>query len=169
MPERKRFFFIVAFPKEKWETICWQGENEKHVLKSGTRHPPRPDGVPPNLFKLSKTYWLVSSIANICHNRTTGGGVLFSSRCTFFHRQHWRYCFMKVYSENITHKIPYTPTKKPSTPTKIPRKKPSTPTKYWVRQPKYQVRQAKYQVCQPKIYAVLSRGNFCRKFTHFWA
>ena len=64
---------------------------------------------------------------------------------------------MKVYSENITHKIPYTPTKKPS-----------TPTKHRVRQPKYQVRQAKYQVCQPKIYAVLSRGNFCRKFTHFF-
>ena len=29
------------------------------MLKSGTRHPPRPDGVPPNLFKMSKTYWLV--------------------------------------------------------------------------------------------------------------
>ena len=101
---------------------------------------------------------------------TTGGRdrVLFSSRCTFFHREHRRYCFMKVYSENITHKIPYTPTKKPSTPTKIPRKKPSTPTKYWVRQPKYQVRQPNYQVRQPKLYAVLSRGNFCRKFTHFF-
>ena len=38
----------------------------------------------------------------------------------------------------------------------------------------HQVRQPKQQVCQPKqhvrpilIYAVLSRCNFCRKFTHF--
>ena len=30
---------------------------------------------------------------------------LFSSRCTFFHREHGRYGFRKVYSENITHKI----------------------------------------------------------------
>merc|ERR1712018_344976 len=95
---------------------------------------------------------------------STGGGGLFSSRRTFFHREHGRYCFRKVYSENITHKIPYTPNKKLSTPTK----KPSTPTKYQVRQPKYQVRQPKYQVCQPKIYAVLSRGNLCRKFTYFF-
>ena len=42
----------------------------------------------------------------------------------------------------------------PSTPTK----KTSKPTKYHVRQPKY----------QPKVFAVLSRGNFCRKFTHFF-
>ena len=48
------------------------------------------------------------------------------------------------------------------------KKKPSTPTKYQVRQPKYQVRQPKYQVRQPKIYAVLSQGNFCRKFTYFF-
>ena len=33
---------------------------------------------------------------------------------------------MKVYSENITHKIPYTPTKKPSTPTKIPSRQTKT-------------------------------------------
>ena len=47
-----------------------------------------------------------------------------------------------------------------------------------VRQPKYQVRQTKRQVrnfnqkSTPKkqmlIYAVLSRCNFCRKFTHFF-
>ena len=63
---------------------------------------------------------------------TTGGGGLFSSRRTFFHREHGRYCFRKVYSENITHKIPYTPNKKLSTPTK----KPSTPTKIPSRQTK---------------------------------
>ena len=50
-------------------------------------------------------------------------------------------------------------------------------TKHKVRQPKYQVRQTKHQVrnfnqkSTPKkqilIYAVLSRCNFCRKFTHF--
>ena len=63
---------------------------------------------------------------------STGGGGLFSSRRTFFHREHGRYCFRKVYSENITHKIPYTPNKKLSTPTK----KPSTPTKIPSRQTK---------------------------------
>ena len=46
--------------------------------------------------------------------------------------------------------------------TNYAKKKPSTPTKYQVREPKYQVR-------QPKIYAVLSWGNFCRKFMHFLA
>merc|ERR1712243_81772 len=56
---------------------------------------------------------------------STGGGGLFYSRRTFFHREHGRYCFRKVYLENITHKIPYTPNKKLSTPTK----KPSMPTK----------------------------------------
>ena len=50
--------------------------------------------------------------------------------------------------------------------------------KHQVRQPKYQVRQTKHQVrnfnqkSTPKkqilIYAVLSRCNFCRKFTHFF-
>ena len=40
--------------------------------------------------------------------------------------------------------------------------------KYQVHQPKYKVHQPKYQVHQPKIYAVLSQGNFCRKFTHFF-
>ena len=63
---------------------------------------------------------------------STGGGGLFSSRHTFFHREHGRYCFRKVYSENITHKLPYTPNKKLSTPTK----KPSTPTKITSRQTK---------------------------------
>ena len=63
---------------------------------------------------------------------TTGGGGLFSSRRTFFHREHGRYCFRKVYSENITHKITYTPNKKLDTPTK----KPSKPTKIPSRQTK---------------------------------
>merc|ERR1712243_127431 len=61
---------------------------------------------------------------------STGGGGLFSSRRTFFHREHGRYCFRKVYSENITHKILYTPNKKLCTPTKNP----STPTKIASRQ-----------------------------------
>ena len=72
------------------------------------------------------TYLILVSTAS------TGGGGLFSSRRTFFHREHGRYCFRKVYSENITHKIPYTPNKKLSTPTK----KPSTPTKIPSRQTK---------------------------------
>ena len=75
---------------------------------------------------------------------TTGGGVLFSSRCTFFHREHGRYCFMKVYSENITHKMPYTPTKKPSKPTKIPSRQTktrSTINKTLIRPRKNQVHQ----------------------------
>ena len=41
-------------------------------------------------------------------------------------------------------------------------------SKYQVCQPKHQVRQPKYQVRQPKIYTVLQRGNFCRKFSHFF-
>ena len=68
-----------------------------------------------------------------------------------------------------------TPTKRPSTPTKTP----STPTKTQVSQQKNQVRQQKDQVRQLKhqlcnlnqkslVYAVLSRGNFCRDFTHFF-
>ena len=73
-----------------------------------------------------KAYLILVSTAS------TGGGGLFSSRRTFFHREHGRYCFRKVYSENITHKIPYTPNKKLSTPTK----KPSTPTKIPSRQTK---------------------------------
>ena len=67
---------------------------------------------------------------------TTGGGVLFSSRCTFSQKERRRDCFSKVYSYTIPDKkcnkysIPMsktsiTPTKIPSTPTKIP----STPTK----------------------------------------
>jgi len=77
-------------------------------------------------MKIQATYLILVSTAS------TGGGGLFSSRRTFFHREHGRYCFRKVYSENITHKIPYTPNKKLSTPTK----KPSTPTKIPSRQTK---------------------------------
>merc|ERR1711944_32098 len=78
---------------------------------------------------------------------TTGGGGLFSSRRTFFHREHGRYCFRKVYSENITHKIPKTPNKKLSTPTK----KPSTPTKIPSRQTKRFSMPRKKQVRQQNI------------------
>ena len=51
---------------------------------------------------------------------------------------------MKVYSENITHKISYTPTKKPSTPTKIPSRQTktrSTINKTLIRPRKNQVHQ----------------------------
>ena len=51
---------------------------------------------------------------------------------------------MKVYSENITHKIPYTPTKKPSMPTKIPSRQTktrSTINKTLIRPRKNQVHQ----------------------------
>jgi len=63
---------------------------------------------------------------HISHNRHNRRWCTFSRRCTFFHREHGRYRFMKVYAENITHKIPYTPTKKPSTPTKIPSRQTKT-------------------------------------------
>ena len=50
--------------------------------------------------------------------------------------------------------------------------------KHHVRQTKHQVRQLKHRLCnlnqksmtkkQILVYAVLSRGNFCREFTHFF-
>ena len=78
-------------------------------------------------------YLLLSPSLNLIlvPTATTGGRVLFSSRRTFFHREHGKHCFKKVYSKNITHNIPYmyiyhiyhiyhiciyTPNKKLSTP-----------------------------------------------------
>ena len=64
-------------------------------------------------------------------------------------------------------KTSITPTKKPSTPTKTPstpNKTPSTPTKT----PTMQSQSKEYDKKQILVYAVLSRGNFCREFTHFF-
>ena len=129
---------------------------------------------------MSSSYLILVPIA------TTGVRVLFPSRHTFFHREHGWHCFKKVYSENITHNIPYTPNKKLSTPTK----KPSTPTKIQSRQTKRwsminktlimprknQVRQQniKYDNQNTKYanqntkYANKKFTLFCRKFAHFF-
>ena len=102
---------------------------------------------------------------------TTGGSVLLSSRRTFFHK--------KYNTQNTISTIPDTKNVRNiasqcqshqlhQQKTKYANQKPSTPTKYRVRQPKYQVRQQKYELRQQKIYAVLSRGNLCRGFMHFF-
>ena len=108
---------------------------------------------------------------DICHNRRC---CTFPASIPFSTENAEGTVFSKVYSKNIIHEIPYTPyliqnvtntaakknkyinklssktTKIPSMPTKIP----STPTKT--------------PSTTTKIYAVLPRGNFCRKFTHFF-
>merc|ERR1712148_46755 len=37
----------------------------------------------------------IDSYLILVHHRTTGGGVLFSSRCTFFHRERDKDCFQQ--------------------------------------------------------------------------
>ena len=72
----------------------------------------------------------------------------------------------KIYSVRQT-KTPSTPNKTPSTPNKTqstPTKIPSTPNKT----PSAQFQSKEYAKKQILIYAVLSRCNFCRKFTHFF-
>ena len=63
--------------------------------------------------------------AHISHNRHNRRWCTFFQPAYLFPQKTGKGLFKKVYSENITHKIPYTPNKKLSTPTK----KPSTPTK----------------------------------------
>ena len=100
---------------------------------------------------------------------TTGGGVPFSSRRTFFHRERERDCFhqslFKDYKHKVAHFLWWSTLKKYQL----------HQTTHQVRQLKHQVRQTNHQLCQRKHQVrqtkntVLSLGNFCREFTHFLA
>ena len=67
----------------------------------------------------------IITIPHISLNRHNRRWCTFFQPAYLFPQKTGKGLFKKVYSENITHKIPYTPNKKLSTPTK----KPSTPTK----------------------------------------
>ena len=129
----------------------------------------------------------------LVHNRTTGGGVLFSSRCTFFHKKRNKDCFQhSLLRENCTslvmkacqlhqtkHQVHQTKSmyakqntryaKKHQIRQKIPQIRQKTPTMP-NKTPNTQ-KNTKYAKKKntPKIflYAVLSGKNFCSKFTHF--
>ena len=63
-----------------------------------------------------------SVIPDISHNRHNHGGVLFSSRCTFFHRERDKDCFQQSLFREYKHKYAkqkaWTQSKTPNTPKK---------------------------------------------------
>ena len=80
--------------------------------------------------KIPQDWWSRTNITSVryiaySHNRLNRRWCTFFQPAYLFPQKTGKGLFKKVYSENITHKIPYTPNKKLSTPTK----KPCTPTK----------------------------------------
>ena len=118
------------------------------------------------LIKFHKLEKMAENLINIkaylilVHHRTTGGGVLFSSRCTFFHRERDKDCFQQSLFREYKHKYakqkawtqsktPNTPKKTPNTPknTNYAKKTPTTPknTNYAQKTPNMQ---KKHQILQ---------------------
>ena len=97
LPIAQHWCSLQKVTKVDWMAEPWSGSARRITRVTSCKK-----WIQPSLI----TYLILVSTAS------TGGGVLFSSRRTFFHREHGRYCFRKVYSGNITHKIPYTPNKK---------------------------------------------------------
>ena len=128
-----------------------------------------------------RKFWRQTDMPHISHNRHNHGGVLFSSQCTFFHRERDRDCFRQSLFREYKHKYAkqkaWTQSKTPNTPKKTPNTQKNTKyaKKYTKNTKKHQLRQKKHQICKKKthqilkifIYAVFSRKKFSSKFTHF--
>ena len=121
----------------------------------------------------------------LVHNRTTGGGVFFSSRCTFFHQKRnkdcfqqsllWEICTSLVMKACQIHQTKHQQATKKHLRkakhqirqkyTKYAKKTPTMPKKT----PNMQKKNTKYsKILQIFIYAVLSRKNFVPNSRTFW-